>query len=64
VVNNIHITYNYLIICIKDTPRRKYNVFIGGGIIANLAMNNKDSTYWITKKEYQECGGEYCMKKI
>jgi len=46
---------------VKDSPRRKYNVFIGGGVYANT-MNNHEG-WWITKKDWEE-NGVKCLKNL
>ena len=40
---------------IIDSPRRKYSVFIGATILANV-YNENGEKYWITKQDYKECG--------
>eukprot|EP01017_Pseudomicrothorax_dubius_P029072 TRINITY_DN3502_c0_g1_i1.p1 TRINITY_DN3502_c0_g1~~TRINITY_DN3502_c0_g1_i1.p1 ORF type:complete len:390 (+),score=120.72 TRINITY_DN3502_c0_g1_i1:138-1307(+) len=39
---------------IIDPPRRKYNVFIGGGVYTRVMQSRGD--FWISKKEYDEEG--------
>jgi len=46
---------------VKDSPRRKYNVFIGGGVFANT-MNNHEG-WWITRKDWEEQGPR-CLKNL
>lgn len=41
---------------IIDPPRRRYNVFIGAGVIAKSMADKPE--YWITKKDYEEFGAE------
>lgn len=41
---------------IVDPPRRKYNVYIGGCVIANIMKDRPE--FWISKKEYEEIGKE------
>ena len=38
-----------------DSPRRKYSVFIGATVLANI-FNENGKNYWITKQDYKECG--------
>jgi len=47
---------------IIDPPRRKFNVFIGGGVLAKTMANRPE--YWISKKDYDEHGPEFLMKNI
>jgi len=42
---------------VKDSPRRKYNVFIGGGVYANI-MDSTDPNWWVDKAEWQESGSK------
>jgi actin-related protein 2 len=39
---------------VMDPPRRKYNVFIGGGVFARAMQNN--AGFWITQQEWAEEG--------
>ena len=47
---------------IIDSPRRKYSVFIGACVLANL-YNREDIDYWITKQDWEECGPDIIFKK-
>ncbi len=47
---------------IEDPPGRKHMVFYGGAVLAEI-MKNKES-FWVSKKEYQENGVDYCLKKL
>ena len=47
---------------IIDSPRRKFSVFIGATILANI-YNQKDVGYWITKEEYEESGDQIILRK-
>ena len=49
---------------IIDSPRRKYSVFIGATVLANV-YNDPDSEtdYWITKQDWKECGPDIIFKK-
>ena len=47
---------------IIDSPRRKYSVFIGACVLANT-YNNPQVDYWITKKDWDECGPDIIFKK-
>lgn len=47
---------------IEDPPRRKHMVFLGGAVLADI-MKDKES-FWVTKKEYEEHGMQYCIKKL
>ena len=47
---------------IIDSPRRKFSVFIGATILANI-YNLKDVGYWITKQEYEESGDQIILRK-
>ena len=47
-----------------DSPRRKFSVFIGATILANLYNNEKfEQEYWISKKEWEEVGPDIILKK-
>jgi actin-related protein 2 len=41
---------------IIDPPRRRFNVFIGGGVLAKTMKDKPD--YWISREEYKEYGAE------
>ena len=58
-VSNKEIKININII---DSPRRKFSVFIGATILANI-YNRKDVGYWITKQEYEESGEKIILRK-
>ncbi|KAL4449973.1 hypothetical protein ABPG74_015092 [Tetrahymena malaccensis] len=45
-----------------DPPMRKYNVFIGGGVLAKN-MQNIDK-YWVSKQDYEELGKERVITKF
>ena len=47
---------------IIDSPRRKFSVFIGATILANI-YNQRDVGYWITKQEYEESGDQIILRK-
>jgi len=55
-------TLNPLKCRIEDPPRRKHMVFLGGAVLAEI-MKDRDS-FWVSKKEYDENGPEYCLKKL
>lgn len=41
---------------------RKYNVFIGGGVLAkNMMDNNK---FWVSKQDYEELGKDRIITKL
>lgn len=40
---------------IEDPPRRENLVFLGGTVLAHI-MKDKDDTFWLTRKEYEEKG--------
>ena len=45
-----------------ETPvDRKYSVFVGGSVLANIMKDN--DTFWVTKREYEELGIEKAVKK-
>ena len=46
---------------IVDSPRRKYSVFSGAAILSKVTNDVED--YWISKKEWEECGEKIIMKK-
>jgi len=41
---------------VEDPPRRKYMVFLGGAVLADLMKDNQE--FWISKEEWAEKGGE------
>ena len=47
---------------IIDSPRRKFSVFIGATVLANF-YNEKQTEYWITKQDWDECGPDIIFKK-
>ena len=48
---------------IIDSPRRKYSVFIGGSVLANICADDPNGEYWISKSDYDEIG-ENAVYKI
>ena len=48
---------------IIDSPRRKYSVFIGATILANLSNKPENLGYWISKKDWDESGPNIVLKK-
>ena len=50
-------------ITIIDSPRRKYSVFIGATILANLSNKPENLGYWISKKDWDESGPNIVLKK-
>ena len=50
-------------ITIIDSPRRKYSVFIGATILANLSNRPENLGYWISKKDWDESGPNIVLKK-
>ena len=47
---------------IVDSPRRKYSVFIGATVLANI-YNNSQQEYWISKQDWDEAGPDIVLKK-
>ena len=47
---------------IIDSPRRKYSSFIGATVISRCICDRID--YWISKKEWDECGPNIILKKV
>jgi len=47
---------------IEDPPRRKHMVFLGGAVLAEI-MKDKD-TFWVSRKEYEEKGVDFCLNKL
>uniref|UniRef100_A0A7S3ZCA8 Actin-related protein 2 n=1 Tax=Lotharella globosa TaxID=91324 RepID=A0A7S3ZCA8_9EUKA len=41
---------------VEDPPRRKYMVFLGGAVLANLMKDTKE--FWISQQEWNEKGGQ------
>ncbi|KAA6383227.1 MAG: putative actin family [Streblomastix strix] len=48
-------------ITIEDPPRRKYFVFTGGSVLAQVG--SKQPEFWITQKEYKEKGAAQLVNK-
>ena len=48
---------------IIDSPRRKFSVFIGAGVLANIVNKDPNGEYWINKTEYDEIGGDDIFKR-
>ena len=48
---------------VVDSPRRKYSVFIGATVVAELYNKEENEAYWITKEEWAECGTDIIFKK-
>ena len=48
---------------IVDSPRRKYSVFIGAGVLGNIMANDPNREYWINKGNYDQIG-ENAIYKI
>ena len=48
---------------IIDSPRRKYSVFIGAGVLGNIVANDPNGEYWISKSDWDEIG-ENAVYKI
>ena len=45
---------------IIDPARRRYNVFIGAGIVANIT--NEDNDIWTSKQQWEEEGSKSIRK--
>ena len=54
---NIKININII-----DSPRRKYSVFIGATVLANI-YNEQQLEYWISKQDWDESGPQIVLKK-
>ena len=50
---------------IIDSPRRKYSVFVGATVLANIYNSTKGegTDYWITKQDWDEVGPDIILKK-
>lgn len=44
---------------VEDPPRRKHMVFLGGAVLADIMKDKAE--FWISKKEWEENGGERCI---
>lgn len=42
--------------CVEDPPRRQHMVFLGGALMAQSYEQQASSPWWISRKEYDECG--------
>ena len=47
---------------IIDSPRRKFSVFIGATVLANI-YNENQTEYWISKQDWDEAGPDIVLKK-
>ena len=48
---------------IIDSPRRKYSVFIGATVLANIYNKEQGQEYWISKQDWEEVGPDIIFKK-
>ena len=48
---------------IIDSPRRKFSVFIGATVLANIYNKEQGAEYWITKQDWEEVGSDIIFKK-
>ena len=48
---------------IIDSPRRKFSVFIGATVLANIYNTPQGEEYWITKQDWDEVGPNIILKK-
>ena len=48
---------------IIDSPRRKFSVFIGATVLANIYNKEQGEEYWITKQDWEEVGPDIIFKK-
>lgn len=48
-------------IAIEDPPRRKYMVFLGGSVLADIMKDRQE--FWMTKQDYDEGGMQAVLKK-
>ena len=48
---------------VLDSPRRKYSVFIGAGIIGNYYNTADSEDYWVSIDEWLECGDNAVSKE-
>ena len=55
--------YIYIPIVIRDSPTRKYSVFIGATVLSNIYNIPADESYWISKKDWEESGPNIILKK-
>lgn len=51
----------FIFVLAQDSPRRKYNVFIGGGVYVNI--EDKNENFWITSDDWAEEGVK-CLSKL
>ena len=64
-LNNVQDKKIKIDIDIIDSPRRKYSVFIGATVLANIYNNpeGQGQEYWITKQDWDESGPDIIFKK-
>ena len=55
--------YIYIPIDIRDSPTRKYSVFIGANVLSNYYNIPANESYWISKKDWEESGPNIFLKK-
>ena len=48
---------------IRDSPTRKYSVFIGATVLSNVYNIPANESYWISKKDWEESGPNIILKK-
>ena len=47
---------------VEDPPNRRYLVYLGATVLANLTANKSNS--WITKKDLEEEGAERIVQRM
>jgi len=49
---------------VEDPPQRQHMVFLGGSILADSHMQDPNSPWWISRREYQEHGASIVQRLI
>ena len=65
-LKNVHDKSVKIKMNIIDSPRRKYSVFIGATVLANLYNKSRGDIgeeYWISKQDWDEVGPDIIFKK-
>ena len=53
----------YIPIDIRESPMRKYSVFIGATVLSKTYNRPEIESYWISKKDWEESGPNIILKK-
>jgi actin-related protein 2 len=51
-------------VCVEDPPRRQHMVFLGASILADAHARDTNTTFFVTKREYEEQGASVVRRLI